>query len=371
MSLLPANPADELIGESYLAGSAAAVDDIRGRAALILRRLGLWERVSEPLPLAALAVALDVVPELSSVLAWLLEEAGALGAVRIERDDDGGAAYLPAAFPSEEVFAAHRRSMEEHADVAGSSLPLFESVTAGYPEYLRGARSGASLVLKPPALQLWEAYFGAANPLYDVHNQLGWTGVREALGRLGRPGRLLELGAGTGGGTEAILRGLRRDGTQVASFTLSDVSPSFLVYTLQRLARELDPLPVTLERKRLDFTRPLNEQGIAPGSVDVLVGTNALHNGSDLVEVLRAVRPALAGDGFLVVSESLCEPGEHVHQDFIFNLLPLGRLSVSSRFLSREAWEEILRAGGFEAEVFSNSRGPQLALLAIARPRPA
>lgn len=367
---LPANPADELIDERYLAGSAAAVDDVRGRAALILRRMGLWERVSEPLPLAALAAALDTVPELQFALAWLLVEASALGAVGIETNAAGEATYRPAAFPSEEVFADHRRRMEEHADVVGSSLPLFEAVAAGYPDYLRGERSGASLVLKPPALQLWEAYFGPANPLYDVHNQLGWIGVREALGRLGRPGRLLELGAGTGGGTEAILRGLRRDGREVAGFTLSDVSPTFLVYTLQRLARELDPLPAALERKRLDFTRPLTGQGIAPGSIDVLVGTNALHNGSDLVEVLRAVRPALASDGFLVVSESLCEPGEHVHQDFIFNLLPLERLSVSSRFLFREAWEEILRAGGFEAEVFSNSRGPQLALLAIGRPRP-
>lgn len=367
---LPANPADELIDDRYLAGSAAAVDDIRGRAALILRRLGLWERASEPLSLAALAAALETLPELGFALAWLLEEAGALGAVRIEKDGAGETAYMPAAFPSEEVFTAHRRRMEEHAEIVGSSLPLFESVAAGYPDYLRGGRSGASLVLKPPALQLWEAYFGAANPLYDVHNQLGWIGVREALGRLGRPGRLLELGAGTGGGTGAILRGLRREGGMVASFTLSDISPTFLVYALQRLTRELDPLPAPLDRKRLDLTRPLTEQGVAPGSVDILVGINALHNGHDLVEALRAVRPALASDGFLVVSESLCEPGGHVHQDFIFNLLPLERLSVSSRFLSRDAWVEILHAGGFETEAFSNSRGPQLALLAIGRPRP-
>jgi SAM-dependent methyltransferase len=366
---LPANPADELIDERYLAGSNAAVADVRGRAALILRRMGLWERVREPLPLAELAAVLGVLPELQFALAWLLAEAAALGAVRIQTETGRGDAYLPAAFPSEEVFAAQRRRLEEHADVAGSSLPLFDAVAAGYPDYLRGTRSGASLVLKPPALQLWESYFGPANPLYDVHNQLGWIGVREALGRLGRPGRLLELGAGTGGGTEAVLRGLRREGIEVAGFTLSDASPTFLVYTLQRLARELDPLPAALARRRLDFTRPLTGQGIAPGSVDVVVGTNALHNGSDPVEVLRAVRPALASDGFLVVSESLCEPAEHVHQDFIFNLLPLERSSVSSRFLSREAWEEILCAGGFEAEVFSNSRGPQLALLAIARPR--
>ena len=128
---------------------------------------------------------------------------------------------------------------------------------------------------------------------------------------------------------------------------------------------------MSVQRKRLDFTRPLAEQGIAPGSVDVLLGVNALHNGSDLVASLRALRPALAADGYLIVSESLCPAGGHVHQDFMFNLLPLERRTHSaaaSRFLPAGAWAEILRAGGFTAEVARNSQGPELALLAIARP---
>jgi SAM-dependent methyltransferase len=321
---------DALVDERYLAASALAEDYVRGLAADILGRLG---------PEGA---AHQTIPGLEFAAAWLAEEA-----------------------------AAERRPLpdrEELAAAIGSSLEMFDYVAGLYPDYLRGERSGPSILLKGPALRLWEEYFGPANPLYDVHNQLGWTGVREAVRRLGRPARVLELGAGTGGGTEAVLRGLRRDGETLAGLTVSDVSPTFLINTLERLSRSLDPFPVPVERRKLDFTRPLTGQGIAPGSVDVLLGVNALHNGSDLAASVRALRPALADDGYLIISESLCPAGGHVHQDFVFNLLPLERrtLSVaSSRFLDTRAWEEILRESGLAAEVYKNSRGPELALLAI------
>lgn len=372
MSLAP-NLVDALVDQRYLAASAAAVDYVRGQAARILHRMKLWDLVSQPRPLPAIAAALETLPALSFALAWLLEEAGALGAVRIGGRSPGGEAlYAPAVFPPDGLFAAHCRRMEELASGVGSSREMFDHVAERYPDFLRGEKSGAALLLKGPALRILEEYFAAANPLYDIHNQLGWTGLREALRRLGRPAHVLELGTGTGGGTEAILRGLRQDGGTLASLTLSDISPTFLVNTLERLARQAGPSPVPLQRRRLDFTRPLTEQGLAPGGIDVVVGVNALHNGNDLVGVVGATRPALAADGCLILSESLCQPGAHVHQDFIFNLLPLDRRTqadVHSRFLSAAAWEEILRAGGFTAELYHNSLGPQLALLAIARSR--
>lgn len=330
---LGAETIDALVDDTYLAASAAAEGYVRSLAVDILARMGQGEQ------------ALETAPELSFALAWLVEEAGGDRPTAQEREALAGA--------------------------IGSSLEMFDYVAGLYPDYLRGERSGPSILLKGPALRLWEEYFGPANPLYDVHNQLGWIGIREAARRLGRPAHVLELGAGTGGGTEAILRGLQRDGGTLASLMVSDVSPTFLVHTLERLAKSIDPFPVPVQRKKLDFTRPLTEQGIAPGSVDVLVGVNALHNGNDLVASLHALRPALSDGGSLIVSESLCPAGGHVHQDFVFNLLPLERRTqsaASSRFLQTEAWEEILRAGGFTAEVFRNSRGPELAFLAIARP---
>ena len=283
-------------------------------------------------------------------------------------------AYAPGERPSPQALAAAGERLEQHAGIVGSSREMFDYVAGRYPEYLLGQRSGTSILLKGPALKLWEDYFAAANPLYDIHNQLGWLGLREALERLGRPAHVLELGAGTGGGTAAILTGLaggpEPGSGAIASLTLSDISPSLLLSTLERLSPAAGGL--ALRRQRLDFSRPLVEQGIAAGSVDVLVGVNALHNCSELGAALAALSPALAPDGWLVVSESLCGPGEQVHQDFVFNLLPQVRKSpapeprTSSRFYSAEVWKEALAAAGLAHRVLVNSRGPQLALLALA-----
>lgn len=366
---LSALQVDELVDDRYLAASAVAVDYVQSLSARILARMELWERISQPASLQAIAKALEVGPELSFSLAWLLEEAAAAGLVQIVRDGSTGETlYRPDRLPGDPEPSSDRQRL---AEAIGSSLEMFDYVAELYPSYLRGERSGASILLKGPALRLWEEYFGPANPLYDIHNQLGWIGLREVAHRLGRPVHALELGAGTGGGTEAILRGLQREGDALASLTVSDISPSFLVNTLERLALKIAPFPMPVQRRRLDFTRSITEQGIAPGSVDVLVGVNALHNGNDLVASVSALRSALPDGGYLIVSESLCPPGGHVHQDFVFNLLPLERRAysaASSRFLHAEAWDEILRASGFTAEIYRNSRGPELALLAVARP---
>lgn len=100
--------------------------------------------------------------------------------------------------------------------------------------------------------------------------------------------------------------------------------------------------------------------------MDVLLAVNALHNAVDPVAALGQLRPLLAPDGLLVLSESLCGAGAHVHQDFVFNLLP--QASPTSRFFPAEVWERILGEAGYSGAVQKNSRGPQLALLALAHP---
>lgn len=347
---------DAAIDAHYLAGSAAAVRYVQALAAEVLRELGLWRLEPEPRSLDEVAAALGVVPEVRFALAWLLEDAADAGATSdVERRGRELAAAAPA---------------------SGASRELLDYAASRYPDYLRGARSGAAILLKPPAVKLWEAYFSAANPFYDVHNRLGWTGLREALARLGRPARAVELGAGTGGGTGAVLAGLAEDDEaagRIASLTITDVSPSFLVGTLERLRAASPPVP--LERRKLDFGRPLADQGFPPGSIDVFFGVNALHNGADLGATLAALAQTLAPDGFLVVSESICGAGEHVHQEFIFNLLPLPRPprqdavgTPGSRFFTAAAWRQALAASPFRAEVHANTQGPELALLALARP---
>jgi SAM-dependent methyltransferase len=200
--------------------------------------------------------------------------------------------------------------------------------------------------------------------------------LAEAIRRLGRNVNAAELGTGTGGGTDAILRGVIAAGEpRLSSLTLTDIAPSLLVNTLERVTQTYPSAP-RLARRRLDFSRPFSEQGLAPGSFDVLVGVNALHNAPNLVKMLETLREELPQDGFLVISESICGADTQVHQDFIFNLFPLNhpRREIGSsstrrhsRFLTSVHWREALEAAGFSAEIHVNRLGPELALLAIAR----
>ena len=348
---------------------------MRWLAAQALARCGLdgsdGVAGAAPEPLRQIGERLGVAPELDYALVWLLEEAAALGAVEIGSSPAGARVYAPGRPATAAAGEAIARDLARYRDLVGSSLPLFDHVAACYPDVLAGRRSGQLALLRGAALQLLESYFSAANPLYDVHNQLAWTGLREALERLGRPARVLELGVGTGGGTAAGLAGLPGAGRAPggASLTLSDTSPSFAVNTARRLAG-LAPPGVALQTRRLDFTQPLLAQGVEAGSFDVLIGVNAVHNGGDLGATLGALRGALAADGWLVISESLCGAGCRVHQELIFNLLPLPRREesgVASRFFSATTWRAGLGGGGWRAEVHVNREGPELAMLALAQ----
>lgn len=370
--------ADEVIDPRYLADSAAAEAYVRAHGVEILRQIGLWrEAPAEPLAPSELARRLGVAEDQGFALRWLLGEARDAGCV--ERLDAAGQDCEPRFRPLEEpprgLLAGAEETLERHADGVGSSRPELDYVASRYPDFLRGERSGPAVLLKGPALDLWHSYFSADNPLYDVHNVLGAAGVERALDGLGRRARIVELGAGTGGATSALLRRLGSTGAErVAELTITDLAPSFLVVTLERLVESYGDPGFPLGRKRLDFTRPLAEQGIDRGGVDVLLAVNALHNAADLPAVLAMLAAALPADGALVISESICEPGRHVHQDFVFNLLPLGRPrhagGVESRFFSAGQWHTALEESGLESEIHVNSSGPELALMAIARPAP-
>lgn len=370
MTTWSGNPVDELVDDAYLDASQSASAYVRALSAGILETLGLW-RQGEAAPLSQWRTDFAVVPELETALAWLLAEARDLGAVRVEPSPQGVPLFRSVDFDVAEAIAHSTEQLRLWAPGVGSSLEMLSYVASRYPDFLQGTRSGGAILYKGPALELTTSYFSAANPLYDVHNQLGWRGVQEALARLGRPAHVLELGVGTGGGTAAVLRGLAAsDPGALASFTITDISPSFLLPTAQRLHQE-NPLPTPLAHRRLDFSRSPLDQGFAAGSVDVLLAVNALHNASDPVAALAGLRPLLARDGFLVVSESLCTPGEHVHQDFVFNLLPQPEsrfrdAAPTSRFFSVEVWRQILHDAGYGgAGIYANHQGPQLALLAL------
>ncbi|MEO0974798.1 MAG: class I SAM-dependent methyltransferase, partial [Pseudomonadota bacterium] len=107
-----------------------------------------------------------------------------------------------------------------------------------------------------------------------------------------RPIRLLEVGGGTGGLTQALLPVATRLGVE---YVFSDVSR-------HALARAREQYP-SIQVQLLDLERTPDEQDLAGERFDIVVGTNVLHAVADLSASLQFVRQMMAPDGWLISLE--------------------------------------------------------------------
>lgn len=176
--------------------------------------------------------------------------------------------------------------------------------------------------------------------------------LAELVGRLarslpaGRRLRILEVGAGTGATSHHVLRQL--EGVSV-DYVFTDVSPLFLARARDKFAARPG-----MEYRLLDIERDPAEQGIEPGSVDLVIAANVLHATRDLAETVFHVRRMLRPGGHLVLLE-VNEPTIPV--DLTFGLLDgwwrFTDLSLRPSYplLSRRQWRTLLEAQGFATAV--------------------
>ncbi len=158
----------------------------------------------------------------------------------------------------------------------------------------------------------------------------------------GRRLRVLEVGAGTGGTSSAVLVALPPDRT---GYHFTDVSDVFL----DRARTHFAAYPfVTFGT--YDMDKDAAAQGYAPQSFDAIVSANAVHASKDLRAALQTLRGLLAPGGLLVLVEStthlpwfdmttgLIEGWQHFADD----------LRTDNPLLPPETWVRALREAGFD-----------------------
>ena len=191
-------------------------------------------------------------------------------------------------------------------------------------------------------------------PMAEYFRAIGRAAL-EGFVRARRGGtfRVLEIGAGTGSTTSALLPVLPPDATE---YCFTDVSDIFLNHAERKFAA----YPF-VRYGRLDIEQNAGEQSYPAGNFDVVVATNVLHATRDIRATIAHVRSLLAPGGILL----LCEATEYLAWFDVTTALVEGwqRFEDGLRgeypLISSEAWKSALLDAGFEAvSVFPEAGSP-------------
>lgn len=208
---------------------------------------------------------------------------------------------------------------------------------------LRGETDAREVMLTEDALQLLTRFYTTSPPCRSYHQLLA-DAVGVAVDGVGdsTPLRVLEIGAGTGAATTAILPRLPAGST----FTFTDISPYFRDEAKVRLAQWPGVRFATL-----DIEADPAAQGFEANSFDLVFAANVLHVTEDLRTTLHNVRRLLAENGLLALME-LTRRSRWLN--LVFGLLDGWwrftdvHLRTGGPMLEPGQWHEVLEASGFE-----------------------
>ncbi|KAL5882916.1 hypothetical protein ACKVWC_001922 [Pyricularia oryzae] len=157
---------------------------------------------------------------------------------------------------------------------------------------------------------------------------------------------IIEVGAGTGGGTQAMFNGLRG---AYHSYTFTDISSGFFTQAKVKFAAEVDRMVF----KTLDVEKDAVEQGFSPAAYDIVVASNVLHATKDIGNSLANIRKLLKPGGYLLLIEVTAV--DKVLVPFLMGAVPgwwlfqdKWRAGTFSPFLTPTGWDTVLRESGYD-----------------------
>jgi mycobactin polyketide synthetase MbtD/pyochelin synthetase len=225
---------------------------------------------------------------------------------------------------------------------------FFTATAAHLPQLLRDEVPLQALLFADEDLETAEAAY-RDNLVNAYLNAVVAHLLRDVADRPGRPEplRVLELGAGVGGTTTDVLpvlagRPVRYRFTDVSRFFLDSARERFAWYDF-------------CEYALFDINADVLDQGVTPGTQDVVLAANVVHNAVDVARLLAGLRDLLAPGGVLVLVESCREHYQIVtSMQFLMSARPgvpaAGsgdlRAGTDRIFLTREQWLGQLTAAG-------------------------
>lgn len=175
-------------------------------------------------------------------------------------------------------------------------IDYFKTCVSHQTALLTGLSNPQKLLFPAGSSRLVEGLY-RTNPAARMQNRAAAAVVQAASSDWSgsRPIWILEIGAGTGATTAAMLAVL--PGQYQYHFT--DISRFFL----RRAARELREY-ANLVYELLDIDRPGTEQGFEKQSFDIIIAANVLHTAKHVDRALEHVQELLADDGVVIAIET-------------------------------------------------------------------
>ncbi|PQE13558.1 polyketide synthase protein [Rutstroemia sp. NJR-2017a BVV2] len=221
-------------------------------------------------------------------------------------------------------------------------LELMKAVGNNLPDVVRGTTTMLEHMLPNGLLdRLYTEGIGMATSNKYV------TQAMKKIGHRYPQMRVLEIGAGTGGATKGIFKGI---GDAFAHYTFTDISTGFFMKAREVFVDYADRMTFSLLNCEKD---PL-EQGYEAHSFDVIVASNVLHATEFLEKTMTNVRQLLKPGGYLCLLECT---GHLERTGFLMAGLPGWWLGGADGrpyrpTISPPEWDKMLRKTGFSGVDF-------------------
>ena len=257
------------------------------------------------------------------------------------------------------------------------SLSILEEIKYSYPEYagasklayftgsrlasvLRGEQDGLQLIFGTQEGQELVSWMYGDEP----HNIVGYMQMLDFINRLIEkvalagadvgPLKILEMGAGTGGGTKWFLPVLSKLGVPV-EYTFTDISPAFLAQARRRFK------DYSFVRYRIhDIEKPPPDDLV--GTQHIIIASNAVHATSSLQESTRNMREALRPDGVVLMLE-MTRPAFAI--DIVFGLFRGWWVFNDGRnhaITNERRWETDMHTVGYGHVDWTDGHSPEVSV---------